>query len=496
MRNSEWRRTRVSLWLLALALLAVWPGRASASESWLGLFLAGRKMGYSWTKIGTATHQGKPARKVESFTQTRLELFGNSVEQRIRSTTLTDLRYVPITQEYQLESNGTVTRLQASYTSTQIKCKVTSGGSTSVRELAIPAGAMLTIDSSSIGMGKPLEVGQKSTFYYLEPMRIALERSDTEVVAREEVKLGGKTISAYRITATSPIGPLTIWQDGQEPLRIQAPLGITMCRLTREEALAPSTAEPLFEVAGTAPAAAYSPADFAIATAIVPPSPIEKPRELRELRMTVSGIAESRLAISDNRQKAAPVEGRPGTYQYTITVGDFEAASAARLPVQRADMEPYLATAPYLEKDAPAIRKAAAEIARGETNSYRVAARIRKWVHERMRPDYSIGVPRSCTDILKNPRGVCRDYATLFAGIARAAGIPARVVGGIVYGEGRFYYHAWVECWVGDWVAFDATLPSDFTDATHVKFSQGDVTDMYQVAAVIGRIKIEDLTTR
>jgi hypothetical protein len=38
-----------------------------------------------------------------------------------------------------------------------------------------------------------------------------------------------------------------------------------------------------------------------------------------------------------------------------------------------------------------------------------------------MKPDYTIGVPRSCKDVLQRPRGVCRDYATLFAGLARAS---------------------------------------------------------------------------
>ena len=62
--------------------------------------------------------------------------------------------------------------------------------------------------------------------------------------------------------------------------------------------------------------------------------------------------------------------------------------------------------------------------------------------------------------------------------------------GGIVYAEGRFFYHAWAECWVGEWLPFDATTGVDFVDATHIKFAQGDVTDMYRVAAIVGKLKI------
>src|SRR5947209_1869987 len=81
-------------------------------------------------------------------------------------------------------------------------------------------------------------------------------------------------------------------------------------------------------------------------------------------------------------------------------------------------------------------------------------------------------------------RRVCLDYATLYAALARAAGVPTRLCAGIVYAQGKFYYHAWAESYVGQWVAFDPTLydpeqPVAYVDATHIKFAQGDVTGMF-----------------
>ena len=96
--------------------------------------------------------------------------------------------------------------------------------------------------------------------------------------------------------------------------------------------------------------------------------------------------------------------------------------------------------------------------------------------------------------------GVCREYATLFAALARAAGIPTRLCGGVVYKEGELRYHAWNECRVtddpGGWIPFDATADGDFVDATHVKPSQGDVTDMYDFAAAVGRLKAQVISYR
>jgi len=93
--------------------------------------------------------------------------------------------------------------------------------------------------------------------------------------------------------------------------------------------------------------------------------------------------------------------------------------------------------------------------------------------------------------VIKSKRGVCRDYGILFAALARSAGIPSRIAAGLLYTDGAFYYHVWTECYVGEWVPFDATLPTDFVDATHIKLAEGDAPTMFGLAKVIGSLKAE-----
>lgn len=53
-------------------------------------------------------------------------------------------------------------------------------------------------------------------------------------------------------------------------------------------------------------------------------------------------------------------------------------------------------------------------------------------------------------------RGVCQDYAHILIAACRAAGIPARYVGGLMLGEGAT--HAWVEVFDGQrWCGIDPT---------------------------------------
>jgi hypothetical protein len=116
-----------------------------------------------------------------------------------------------------------------------------------------------------------------------------------------------------------------------------------------------------------------------------------------------------------------------------------------------------------------------------------------------MTPVGSLGLPRSATDILANPQGVCRDYAVLYTTLARTAGIPTKINAGLVGFHGRFYYHAWASSYIGGsvgWLPVDPTLPTMFVDATHIPLGTGDATVMFNLSGVIGNTKVETLNTR
>ena len=52
---------------------------------------------------------------------------------------------------------------------------------------------------------------------------------------------------------------------------------------------------------------------------------------------------------------------------------------------------------------------------------------------------------------------------------ARSA-LPARIAAGLAYVDGKFYYHAWPEVLLGDWVAVDPTFGQFPADAAHLRF--------------------------
>lgn len=92
----------------------------------------------------------------------------------------------------------------------------------------------------------------------------------------------------------------------------------------------------------------------------------------------------------------------------------------------------------------------------------------------------STGVHTTAVEAWEAGSGVCQDFAHLALTLLRAAGVPARYVSGYLHpvGDpqpGRTVVgesHAWVEAWVGDWVAVDPTNRSPVAER-HVVVARG-----------------------
>jgi len=81
----------------------------------------------------------------------------------------------------------------------------------------------------------------------------------------------------------------------------------------------------------------------------------------------------------------------------------------------------------------------------------------------------------------------------LYVALARAAGIPARTAAGLLYLDERFYYHAWSEVYLGDWVAVDPTLGQFPADAAHLRFVVGGLARQVELLPILGRLRLEVL---
>lgn len=113
----------------------------------------------------------------------------------------------------------------------------------------------------------------------------------------------------------------------------------------------------------------------------------------------------------------------------------------------------------FIQSNDPAIRAVADSIrAAAHVDGWPLARAIATWVNayivnKGMEHGYA-----SALDVMRTCSGDCTEHSLLTVALLRAAGIPARPVVGLAFGESEhaFVGHMWTEAYVGEWRTLDA----------------------------------------
>jgi hypothetical protein len=317
--------------------------------------------------------------------------------------------------------------------------------------------------------------GERFTAPAFNPMTMKSEPLTVVVVGRETIPGPDGLVDALRVREEHQGLVAEAWlaPDGSA-LREEASLGFTLVREPAEVALTGADAA--------------APVDLVVASRIRVHGEIEDPRHLRRLTLRVSGDASSLIPTDPPRQTMAGD-------RLVIAREEMPVPAAPGLPPpgsDSADVAALLVPTPFIESDDPAVRRTAEAIVGSEQDGRIAARRLLEWIGKNMKQEPSLTVP-SAREVLASLRGDCNEHAVLFAALARAAGIPARVVAGAVYGDDGFYYHAWNELWLGGWVSADAVFGQMPADATHVKLLEGGPERHLALAEMIGKLEFTTL---
>jgi transglutaminase-like putative cysteine protease len=121
-----------------------------------------------------------------------------------------------------------------------------------------------------------------------------------------------------------------------------------------------------------------------------------------------------------------------------------------------------------------------------------VAEQLNRWVHDSIAARPAFGIPNAL-EVLRTRAGDCNEHTQLYVAMARAIGLPARVASGLAYVDGKFYYHAWPEVFLGDWVGVDPTFGQFPADAAHLRFTIGGLDRQTSLLRLMGNLKIDVL---
>jgi hypothetical protein len=153
------------------------------------------------------------------------------------------------------------------------------------------------------------------------------------------------------------------------------------------------------------------------------------------------------------------------------------------------EMAEYLQSCPFINCDDSRVQELARRAVGDEKEPWARARRVERWVKQSMRPDNTVALGPA-SDVARQLRGDCRQYALLTAALCRAAGIPARTAVGLLYVEkGRkpqMGFHMWTEvCIDGQWLGLDGTLGLGGVSAAHVKISDHSWQDTHSLTPLL-----------
>ena len=214
------------------------------------------------------------------------------------------------------------------------------------------------------------------------------------------------------------------------------------------------------------------------------------PGEIVPVTALVAGVrgdppALSRLRLRRNGKDTVEI----------VQAGALQAHAAPyRLPSRDTALARWLAPEPLIQSHDPRIAAQARRVIERERSPARVAELLTHWVHRTVhRTVPQAGSVPSAEKVLETARGDCNEAATLFVALARSTGLPARTIAGLIYVNGRFYYHAWAEIYLNDWIAVDPTFDQFPADAAHIRIATGGLARQVELVPLIGRLKLEVL---
>jgi transglutaminase-like putative cysteine protease len=430
-----------------------------------GIYVQDKKIGYSISK------QEKMAQgiRISEKSFMNISAYGKSQEVTTYTVSEADLDFTLRAFYSELASGIHTVRTNGVIKNDSIFLTIESAGEKKSLTLAIDNRPF--VPASIERVAEELIKKSDTVYYYsiFEPTSEKIVDVDIKMIGQERIELDGKEYDTYVVEAEM-LGlesRLFFEEDGRLIMQ-SSPMGITI------------KWEPLEHIAefdkGTEGLKIYE------TYAIYPKGRIERPRNTRHLIAEISGIsgdydfpADERQAYDNGRVEINIIDDGSEFDLDAIDVSLFK---------QELESTPFM---PCHDEDFISLAK---EITGSDDITKDDINRLIDWVYRNIKKSPTFSVPYA-KEVLKHKVGDCNEHTVLFGALGRALGVPTKVVVGIVYVDGAFYYHAWNEYYWGRWIACDPTFGQYLADATHIKLEEGTLLDFIKVIKLVGQLNIK-----
>ena len=437
-----------------------------ASDEWWGIYYHGEKIGYASQSIEPKAR----GYKLSDNSRLNLNLLGAVQPAETRLEMEANDEWILERFDFALNSKEIGFKARGVVNSNKLILEIDSAGHRSSREITLSQVPYLLASLKPYVVTQQLETGKKFYFSTFDPSTLSQQITTIVIEGREQIRVGNRLEPAIKMRQSFAGISVISWVDGRgRTLKEESPAGMSMIRQSQQDAKQlPSRSVPL---------------DMIAQAAITVATPIADAKALSALQLKLGGVNLANFALAGGRQKLTGD-------QLVITREDLTKLGSAAIPVKETRLQTFLQPTAFMQSDHPRITTLATRIIGAETNAMKAAVKLKDWVYRELAKEPTVSIPNAL-EVLQAKKGDCNEHTVLFNALARAAGIPAKTVVGVVYLRGAFYYHAWSEVWLGNWVSLDSVLDQFPADVTHVKFLEGEIDRQIDILQLIGNLKIE-----
>jgi hypothetical protein len=447
--------------------LEAWPWR----EIWTGVVFRGHKVGFSRLSLKPAADA--PGRwDIETESALRLRFLG--VDKRVSLRALdrvrADLSLESFRYDYLLD--GSRLHVEGERVDGALVVRTESAGAKRETRLAMAQPAVPASALALLPAQRGLRIGEVASATVFLGEAQALAEAELRALGYERSPLFEGP--AFRVR-TSLLGLETeTWIDAEGRPRLEMAMHGAMISALEDPARARAY---LVE-------ASLAKEETLLDFSLLASAPVPDARRAAALSIALEGVPAS-LAVPDSGGQRCARRGE----RLECRIDRRAPGTPGDEPEAERFLRPTLA-APSYERQFVDLSRA---IGAGPADPDGSIARLLAWIEANIAKEAIDAF--SASDVLRERRAECQGHAYLFAALARAAGLPTRVVNGVVYvpEHGGFLYHTWNEVWVAreGWRPVDPIFGQGRADATHVALAIGESpAELAPLAAMVGRARV------
>lgn len=445
--------------------------QSDVSEEWLGIFIQGQRIGYSFTKIARAA----TGLTIENRSLMTLVMMTEQRTLQTHTFAHTDNEYTLKDFFLEITTAGHATKIEGTIRDQRMTLTSYSHGVPHTQTITLKEKPYIPDALEEVIKQKNLKPGDEISIPYFDPTTQSSSIARIRLGDQEVVNVLDADVTGMRVDIDYMGIHSILWLDEKYTLIKESvpAMGMEMIPMSREQALA--------EIE---PAQAFDLLSF---FAVKLSATIPHPTTLSYVKLSLENISIEDLDIEDDFQHVRAHD--PVIVEsYHAQVDDLPEYS---LPIT--EHAAFLEPSVYIQCRNEEIIKAARDFSGNEKNAKRVAEKLVHGVYRLIKKNPTASLP-SALDVLRTKEGDCNEHSILFTALARSVGLPTKIYVGLVNLDGSsYFYHAWCAVWLGKWVPVDPTFDQFPADVGHLKLKEGELAEQAKVLQVVGKLRINVL---